>query len=120
MNTTSPSSTLGFGWSPHKDPCDILSEDLVSHIFQAHSSKNEGGVLRYLNKVKLRHGIGLPKTRGNQHCVVKTDFNVRAIFSQYYFSLPVLHTILHLFCLYILSFHLLDYFGGGSNKDKYL
>ena len=52
MNNKSPSSTLVFGCSPHNDTCDILSEDLVSNEFQAYSSKNEGGVLRYINKVK--------------------------------------------------------------------
>ena len=31
-NKTSPSSTLGFGCSPHKNTSDILSKDLVSHI----------------------------------------------------------------------------------------
>ena len=39
-NKTSPSSKFGFGSSPHKEICDIFSEDLVSHIFQAYSSKH--------------------------------------------------------------------------------
>ena len=30
MNIKSPSESLGFGCSPHKDTCDILSEHLVS------------------------------------------------------------------------------------------
>ena len=40
INKTSPSSTLGFGCSPHKGTCDILSEDLVLCVFQAYLSKN--------------------------------------------------------------------------------
>ena len=40
INMTSPSETLGFGCSPHKDTCDILSENLASQIFQAYSSIN--------------------------------------------------------------------------------
>ena len=48
----SPSETLGFGCSPNKETCDILSGNLVSKIFQEYSSINEGGVLRYINKVK--------------------------------------------------------------------
>ena len=42
INTVSPSSTLGFGCSPHKDTCDILSEYLVSCRFQSYSSKMRG------------------------------------------------------------------------------
>ena len=38
MSKTSPSSTLGFGFSPHEDNCDISSEDFVHkdcmHIHQ--------------------------------------------------------------------------------------
>ena len=34
INKLSPSSTLDFGYSPHKETCDILSEDLVSSRFQ--------------------------------------------------------------------------------------
>ena len=53
MNNASPSSTFGFGCSPHTETCDnILSEYLVSHRFQSYYSKNEGGVLSYINKVK--------------------------------------------------------------------
>ena len=40
IKKTSPSSTLGFGCSPHKYNCDILSEYLVLCIFQAYLSKN--------------------------------------------------------------------------------
>ena len=29
INNIYPSKTLGFGCSPHKDTCDILSEDLI-------------------------------------------------------------------------------------------
>ena len=60
MNKKSPSSALVFGCSPHKDTCDVLSEDLFSHIFQEYLSKNEGGVLGYINKVKPIHRIVLP------------------------------------------------------------
>ena len=42
MNMTSPSSTLVFVCLPHKETCDILSEDLVSHILQEYSSKMRG------------------------------------------------------------------------------
>ena len=38
-NKIPPSSKLGFGFSPNKETCDILSEDLVSSIFQAHYYK---------------------------------------------------------------------------------
>ena len=34
INNISPSSTLGFGCSPHKDTCDMLSENLVSSRIQ--------------------------------------------------------------------------------------
>ena len=33
MNMTSPSSTFGFCFYPHKETCDIFPEDLVSHRF---------------------------------------------------------------------------------------
>ena len=62
----SPSATLGFSCSPNKYTCDILSEDLVSHRLKVYSSKNEVGVLRYINKVKSIHGIGLSTTCGYQ------------------------------------------------------
>ena len=42
INKTSPSSTLGFGCSPHKETCYILSEDLVSCRLWAYSSKTMG------------------------------------------------------------------------------
>ena len=86
---------MGFGCYPHKDTCDILSEALVSCILQSYSSKNEGVVLRYINKVKYRHGIGLPTTFGYQYCGEKIGFNVTAMFSPYNFSLTGLHNILY-------------------------
>ena len=46
--------------------CDIFSWYLVSHILQAYSSNKVGSVLKYINKVKSRHGIGLPETCGYQ------------------------------------------------------
>ena len=52
INMTYPSSTLSFVCCPHKDTCDILSEYLFSHILQAYSSKNQGGIFWYINKVK--------------------------------------------------------------------
>ena len=64
-----PSATLSFYCYLYKNTCDILSENLVSHIFQAYSSINEGDVLRYTNKVKSRHGIGLSTNFGNQNFV---------------------------------------------------
>ena len=39
-NKVYPSSALGFGCYPHKETCDIFSEDLVSQILQEFSSKN--------------------------------------------------------------------------------
>ena len=51
-NMTSPSATLGFGCSSHKDTCDILSENLVTQKSPAYSSINEGDVLRYIKQVK--------------------------------------------------------------------
>ena len=68
MNMTPTSEILGFGFYPHKETCDILSENLVSHRLQAYLSINEGGVLRYINKVKSRHDIGLPTNCGYHHC----------------------------------------------------
>ena len=62
------SATLDFGSSLHKYTYGIFSENLVSHRLQAHSSIKEGVVLRYINKVKSRHGIRLPKTCGYQNC----------------------------------------------------
>ena len=65
---TSTSATLGFGCSPRNDTCDILSENLVLHRLLAYSSIDEGDVLRYINKVKSKHGIEIPRTCGYQHC----------------------------------------------------
>ena len=64
----SPSETLSFDCYPHKETCDILSKHLVSQRLQGYSSINEGGVLRYINKVKSRHDIGIPTTCGYQNC----------------------------------------------------
>ena len=65
---TYTSSTLGFGCYHHKDTCGILSKYSVSKRLQSYSSKNEGGVLRYINKVKSKHDIGIPTTFSYQHC----------------------------------------------------
>ena len=73
-NMTSPSEKLGFGCYPYKSTCDILSENLVSQILQAYSSINDGDVLRYINRVKSGHGIGIPKTCGYQYCGKKAGF----------------------------------------------
>ena len=62
------SATFYFDSSLHKYTYDIFSENLVSHRLQAHSSINEGVVLRYISKVKSRHVIRLPKTCGCQNC----------------------------------------------------
>ena len=86
-----------FGYFPHKETCDTLSEYMVSYRLQDNSSTNEEVVLRYVKKVKCRHGIGIPTTCVYQNYGDKTDFNVRAMFYQSYFSLPVLHNILHHF-----------------------
>ena len=68
MIKTYSSSTLGFGCYPHKDSCDISSKYLLSHRLQASSSKNEGVVLIYIDKIKSRHDVVLPKTCGYKHC----------------------------------------------------
>ena len=41
--------------------------------------------------MKYRHGIGFPTTCVYQHCGEKEGFNVRYVFDQSYFELPVLH-----------------------------
>ena len=81
INKISPSSTWVFGCYPHKKIFDTLSEYLVSFRFKAYSSKNEGFELRYKNKVKYRHGIGIPKKCGYQGFGDKTGFNFRSIFA---------------------------------------
>ena len=87
---------MGFGYLPHKNTCDILSEDLVLHRFQACLSKNEGGVLGYTKgKIKTRHWN--TNNLWLSSLWWKTGFNDRDIFVQYYFSLPLLHNILHHF-----------------------
>ena len=93
---TSPSATLFFGCFPHKDTRDILSENFGSHIFRAYSTIKEDSVSRYINKIKLRHGIGLPTTCGYHHCE-KEGLDVRALFDKSYFALPVNHNTLHHF-----------------------
>ena len=67
MNVTYPSLTICFGCYPHTDTCDVLSENLGSHRLQAYSSIYEGGIMSYINKVKSRHGIGIPTTCGYPH-----------------------------------------------------
>ena len=64
---TSTSETLCFGCYTHKGSYDILSENLVSQRLQAYSSIYEGDLLRYANKAKSRHVIGIPTTCGYQH-----------------------------------------------------
>ena len=61
------SSTLSFSFYSYKDTCDILSENVVSHRFQAYSSTTEGGVLRYINKDESRHVIGISTICGSQN-----------------------------------------------------
>ena len=68
MNMKYPSATLCFCYSPHKEICDISSENLVSNRLQEYTSIYEGDVLRHINKVKSIHGIGPPTTCGHQHC----------------------------------------------------
>ena len=64
INKIYPLSTLGFGYSPHKATCDILSKHLVSSKFKDCFSKKYGIVLDYVNKVKYIQGIVLPTTSG--------------------------------------------------------
>ena len=52
--------------------------------------------MRYINKVKSRHVVGLP-TFVVIIIVVKKGFNVRAMFDQSCFSLSVNHNTLHHF-----------------------
>ena len=99
MNMTSPSEMLVFGCSLHKHNCYILSEFLVSQIFQSYSSINEGGVLRYIDKARSRYGIGTPTTCGYHDCGESTGFNVRSMFAQSYFSLTVNQNTLNNFFL---------------------
>ena len=80
----------------------------------------------YIRKVKFIHYIGLPTTCGYQYCGDKTGFNVRAMFDQYYFALPVLHNIVHIFfCMSILPFYMFAYSGSRYSMaenydcDKY-
>ena len=51
--------------------------------------------MRYINKVKSRHGIGIPAVCGYQNFGEKIVFNVRAMFSQSYFFFPILYNILY-------------------------
>ena len=60
-------------------------------------------VLDYTKKVKSRHGIGLSTTNAHHNFGKKTVFTVRDMFDRYYFSLPVLHNILH--DLFARTFH---------------
>ena len=60
-------------------------------------SKKYGIVLKFINKVKYRHVIGLLTTCGYQHCGGKKGFNVRSMLAQSYSTLPVLHNILRHF-----------------------
>ena len=94
---------MGFGCYPHKESCDILSEDFVSRRLQANFSKKEGNVLSYTNMVKYRHGIRIPTACGYHICGGKNGFNVKYMFAQSYFALPVIHSILHHFLLGILA-----------------
>ena len=55
----SPSSTLVFGCYPDKYTCDIFRIFGFWHITRIFI-KNEGVILRYINKVKYIHDIGLP------------------------------------------------------------
>ena len=52
--------------------------------------------------------------------VKKTVINVRAMFAQYYFALPVNYNTLHHFFLGILSFHLFAYFERRYNRENKL
>ena len=56
--------------------------------------------------MKPIHVIRLPTTCGYQKCGESTGFNVRSIFAQYYFVLPVLHNILN--NCFVWTFHYLN------------
>ena len=59
-------ATLGLVVPP-KRTCVISCQKIWFKILQAYYSINEGDVLRYINTVKSRHGMGLPKTCGYHH-----------------------------------------------------
>ena len=64
-NKTPPSSTLGFGCSSHKDTSDIFSEYFFfTYIASIFIKKLVVCIDIYINNVKSRHGIGLPKLCG--------------------------------------------------------
>ena len=89
--------------------------------------KKFGIVLRYLNKVKSRHVIGLPTVCEYQHFDEKIGYNVRTMFVQSYCSLLVLYNILHgefvwkfyhFTCLHIMEGGIVH--NRNKDHDKYL
>ena len=70
---------------------------MVSSRNQAYSLKKIGIVLEYITKVESRHGIVIPSTCVYKRFGEKKYFNVRSIFYQSYFVLPVQHNILNHF-----------------------
>ena len=110
INMTYPSAKLGSGCSPHKDTFDVLSEILVSQIFQEYSSINEGRVLRYMNKVKSRHSNVLQTKYGYQNCCEKQVLmlDMYLLNNILHYQLITAHCII--FCLGLLWFHLIAYF----------
>ena len=89
-----------------------MLQDLISSRFQSYSSKQNGILLRYVNDVKYRYDIVLPKICGYQHCGEKTGFYVRSMLDQYYFCITsttqhiasfFAWTFYHFPCLHILE-----------------
>ena len=88
------SINIGIWLLPTKGHLWYISEDLVSNVLQAYSSKKEGSLLIYINKAKSIHWIGLPTSYCYQNCGEKQVFYVRAMFAKSYFAQPLLHNIL--------------------------
>ena len=77
--------------------------------------------MEYIKKVKSRHVIRLLTTYVYQHCGYKIGLNVRAMFDQYYFTLPVLPNMLNNFFVWkFYNFTCIDYTGWRYSKDHKL
>ena len=90
---------------PHIRTLVIYCQNIWFYPDFKHIPKKVFVLLSYINRVKYRHGIGIPTTYGYQYCADKTCFNVRSMFSLSYFTLPVLNNILHIF----LRVHFVDF-----------
>ena len=81
--------------------------------------------MRYINKVKYIHGVGLPTIFSYHNCGDKTCFIVRAMFAQYYFYYQYYTTYYIFFFMDILPFSCLPILEGDIVRiinyeyDKY-